>query len=236
VTSRTRRLIRGLLGVLAAAVCAVFAVAGPAAAHTEVSAEPARAGASDAVLTFTAEAESSTAGITSLQVLLPAGLTPSAVGYLSGPAGWALRPTADGYTVSGPALPVGEDARYRVEVAKLPAATVLAFKTLQTYSDGRTDRWIDLPTPGGPEPDHPAPVLTLAPAVSSPTTTPTPTTTPSPTITPTPTITPGTTPPAAVAHDDGGPPAVLWALIAVAVVAAAVAAAWMLRRRAAGRN
>lgn len=37
---------------------------------------------------------------------------------------------------------------------------------MQTYSNGDITRWIDLPQPGQPEPDHPAPELTLAKAGS----------------------------------------------------------------------
>ena len=45
----------------------------------------------------------------------------------------------------------------------------VVFKALQTYSDGNVVRWIQTTPPGGPVPDHPAPVLTLtAPASGSP--------------------------------------------------------------------
>jgi hypothetical protein len=40
-------------------------------------------------------------------------------------------------------------------------ASSLTFKALQTYSNGDVVRWIDVPQTGQPEPDHPAPVLTL---------------------------------------------------------------------------
>jgi uncharacterized protein YcnI len=217
------------IGIVAATLTALVVIAGPAAAHTEVSAQPAQAGATDAVLTFTAEAESTTAGTTSLEVRLPAGITPSAVSYVSGPPGWALRATSDGYTVGGPALPAGDDAEYQVKIAKLPDETTLVFKTLQTYSDGRVDRWIDLTTPGAAEPDHPAPVLTLAPAPTPPPTAQQPVAT-------TPATTPSTTPlaasPAAADRDDDtGLPTAAWIVIAVAVVALAGAAIWLLRRR-----
>jgi uncharacterized protein len=48
----------------------------------------------------------------------------------------------------------------------------MQLSVLQTYDDGEIVRWIDAPTAGGPEPDHPAPVLTLAPgaAIGQPTT------------------------------------------------------------------
>jgi hypothetical protein len=37
----------------------------------------------------------------------------------------------------------------------------VAFKAIQTYSNGDIVRWIDLPQPGQPAPAHPAPVVTL---------------------------------------------------------------------------
>jgi uncharacterized protein YcnI len=163
--------IGGLVHRLAVIVMAVITItavsAGPASAHVEVSADKAQAGARDVTVSFIAEAESATAGIVSLRVVLPAGIASTAITWLSGPPGWALIPAADGYTVGGPVLPVGTDAEYRVKMAKLPAdATTLAFKTLQAYSDGHVDRWIEIPQPGAPEPPHPAPVLTLAPATA----------------------------------------------------------------------
>lgn len=185
------------LGVLAAVVLATaVATAGPASAHTEVEAEGARALAQDVALTFTAESESGSAGISKLEVILPEGITPSDITYKEGPKGWKFAPTGRGYTVSGTKLAVGEDVEYVVSVRQLPDAKSLAFKTLQTYSDGKVDRWIELDDSGseGDEHGHPAPRLELKAAapgakVVSPTPTeepasaePTPTT-PSPTPT-----------------------------------------------------
>ena len=46
----------------------------------------------------------------------------------------------------------------------------LAFKAIQTYSNGDIVRWIDLPQAGQPAPEHPAPVLALTPASAAPAT------------------------------------------------------------------
>ncbi|TKA00613.1 DUF1775 domain-containing protein [Actinacidiphila oryziradicis] len=149
------------LGVIApAGLAAVFAAAGPAAAHTEVTASRAQALAENVTLTFTNEAESDSAGFTKIRIVLPAGITPDAVTVKEAPKGWKLRPTADGYTVGGPALAPGKDAEHSIVVRQLPDAKSLAFKTLDTYSDGKVSRWIELPT-GGAEPEKPAPVLKL---------------------------------------------------------------------------
>ncbi|MDO0939098.1 DUF1775 domain-containing protein [Streptomyces sp. DG2A-72] len=154
--------------LIAAAFVVAVATAGPAAAHAEVEAEGARALDQNVGLTFSAASESSSAGITKLEVILPKGITPGDITYKEGPDGWKLAPTSRGYTVSGPKLAVGEDAGYVVDVRQLPDAKSLVFKTLQSYSDGRVDRWIELEDTGGDDNGHghghPAPRLDLKPA------------------------------------------------------------------------
>jgi hypothetical protein len=139
--------------------------AGPAVAHIEVSAEGAQAGAGPVTLSFMAESESPNVGIVGVKTQLPDGIAPADVSLAGGPEGWALTPTADGFELGGPALAPGLDAEYSVTVAQLPAdATELAFPTLQRYSDGREDAWIEPVTDALPDPEKPAPVLTGAPA------------------------------------------------------------------------
>ncbi|MFG2824578.1 DUF1775 domain-containing protein [Kitasatospora sp. NPDC048365] len=158
---RSRLVARALIptAVLAGAVL----VAGPASAHVEVESATPQALAVGAVVAFDAEGESSTAGITEVKVALPAGLTGSDVTLAEAPTGWAFAATADGYTVSGPALAPGTNAAYKIKVRQLPDAKELAFKSLVTYSDGQVDRWIEVPQ-NGSKPQHPAPVLTLTAA------------------------------------------------------------------------
>ena len=63
----------------------------------------------------------------------------------------------------GQILP-GQYQDFSVSADPLPAGvSQLAFKAIQTYSNGDVVRWIDLPQPGQPAPEHPAPVLTLTP-------------------------------------------------------------------------
>ncbi|MGW0712039.1 DUF1775 domain-containing protein [Streptomyces sp. NPDC002643] len=156
------------LGVLTAAALAVtVATAGPAAAHAEVEAEGARALDQNVELIFSAESESASAGITGLEVILPEGITPADITYEKGPEGWKFAPTDRGWTVSGEKLPVGEDVEYTVTVRQLPDAESLVFKTLQSYSDGMVDRWIELEEEAegdGHGHGHPAPRLALAAA------------------------------------------------------------------------
>src|SRR5918998_5303460 len=99
------------------------------------------------------------------------GGNPAGVSLAAGPPGWALTPTARGFGVGGPALPVGADAEYAVTVSTLPAGeTELAFPTVQVYADGTEDAWIEQEVPGGPEPELPAPVLAVTPGAAAPST------------------------------------------------------------------
>ena len=216
--------------VAVAGVLGVALAGAPASAHVEVKADKAQAGATDVTVTFVAESESTSVGIVSLRVVLPDGIAPPDVTYVSGPAGWTFTPAADGYTVAGPALPKKTDAEYAVKIAKLPAgATSLAFKTLQTYEGGRVDRWIEIPEPGQAEPDTPAPVLKLAPAAA-------PTAAPSSDAPASPSAAERSAPPGAVsptptAEDSSSSNG--WVLVVVVLAALAVAAGvavWLRRR------
>ena len=224
----------------AAAFAAVLAVAGPAAAHVEVSASDPRALAKNVTLTFTSEAESDTSGIAKLQVVLPKGIAPDAVSLAKAPAGWKLTPSEGGYTVGGKALATGTDAAYSITVTQLPDATSLVFKTIETYGDGSVDRWIELPS-GGAEPENPAPVLALEPAAPGATAS-------SAAPTPTPSASAATTEPStstserpaekpsgkADEKDSGGNATTVAIVVAAVVVAAGLALWWFRRSRGTG--
>ncbi|MFC9126126.1 DUF1775 domain-containing protein [Streptomyces sp. NPDC057099] len=134
--------------------------AGTASAHAEVEADKPQALAENVTLTFVSEAESDAAGFTRLRVVLPKGIAPADVTLAEAPEGWKLKPGGDGYTIGGPALDTGVDAEHKIKVRRLPDAAELAFKTVETYSDGEVSRWIELPK-GDTEPAQPAPVLKL---------------------------------------------------------------------------
>lgn len=217
--------------MIAAAVATLVVVwAAPAAAHVDVTADKTEAGATDVTLTFTAESESSSAGVVSLRVVLPAGIVPAEVTYVSGPSGWKLTRTPDGYTVAGPAVGPGRPVTYTVRIAQLPPdATSLSFRTLQTYTNGEVDRWIEVPREGSPEPDNPAPTLRLtavatstsATATTPPTTAPVATTGPAPA---TPTATDTST----------GSSGWWWLLLVAVLLVGAGVLLWWRRRRPAG--
>ncbi|MGI5197016.1 DUF1775 domain-containing protein [Streptomyces sp. CA-288835] len=235
----------GTLGGLTAAAFAVAVVtAGPAAAHAHVEAEGARALDQNVPLTFSAASESGTAGISKLEVILPKGIAPGDVTYKKGPTGWKLTATDRGYTVSGPKLAVGEDAEYVVNVRQLPDAKSLVFKTVQSYSDGKVDRWIELEeeeSSDGHGHGHPAPRLDLKPAApgAKPVS-------PSPSEEPTPsapssdaaagepktgTSTPAAEPAANNAEGDDGMPVAVPVGIAASVLVLGGGAWWLRSRR-----
>ncbi|WP_331753282.1 YcnI family protein (plasmid) [Streptomyces sp. NBC_00637] len=168
----------------AAALTATLALAGPAFAHAEVEADTPQALAENVTLSFVSEAESADAGFTELRIVLPKDIAPADVTLDEAPKGWKLKATDDGYTVGGPALKAGVDAEHKIKVRQLPDAKEIAFKTVETYSDGKISRWIEL-SDGGAEPEQPAPVLELKaaapgakPVVPSPSASPTPSPTP----------------------------------------------------------
>jgi len=211
-----------------------WAVAPPASAHVEVSAEGAQAGTGPATLVFSAESESNTVGIVSMKTQLPAGIAPADVTLATGPAGWALTPTADGFELAGPDIGPGVKAEYSITVAQLPAdATELTFPTLQRYADGREDAWIEPVTQAVPEPENPAPVLAVAPAPASDTAPSTAATTPASTETPaaTPTVDVQTEDAVEGTAQDSGVGTPVIAGTVVVVIALIGALAWAVSRR-----
>ncbi len=200
MTSTARRLVV----VSTAAGIAVVLAAGPALAHVEVGATPARALATDALLSLTAEAESGTAGISGLRIQLPAGLVPADLRLASGPAGWRLAGSGDVVTVRGPALPVGRSLQLGIRVRQLPDDRQLVLKTIQSYSDGKQDAWIELPSASVPVPDQPAPVVRLQAAAPGATALPRTTPAPAPTTSAT---GPSPSPAASTPRSSGAAPA-----------------------------
>jgi uncharacterized protein YcnI len=164
-------------GVVGVVVGAVFLLAGPAWAHVTISPTSAPKG-SDAVLSFTVPDESDSATTTQIAVFFPTD-HPIAEALVQPIAGWTAKVetmsvttpihTDDGdvkeavksVTWSGGHIVTGDFQQFSVSVGLPDDADSLEFKAIQTYSDGTTVNWIEDTTPGQPEPDHPAPVLTL---------------------------------------------------------------------------
>ena len=172
-----RRLTVAVL--LAAALLLIFA--GTAQAHVEVSPSTAAPNSSQE-LTFQAPNESADARFIKLVVHLPnaqplASLSPRALN------GWTIttaksrlpKPivTDDGtateytseitWTASADAgIPPGQYQDFTISAGPLPAKGTLVFTVDQFYSDGSVVHWNQPSPPGKPEPEHPAPVLTVS--------------------------------------------------------------------------
>ncbi|MFD9003397.1 YcnI family protein [Streptomyces sp. NPDC059582] len=176
--TRTTTLRRAGLGTLLAAA-GVLAAAGAASAHVTVHPESYAKGATDGVLTFRVPNEDDAASTTKVQVFLPT--DHPVLGVLVSPHdGWTAKVTTtklktpvktdDGtiteavseITWTGGKIGAGQFEDFDVAFGELPEDTdELAFKTLQTYSDGNVVRWIEEERPGADEPENPAPVLEL---------------------------------------------------------------------------
>ena len=175
--SRARPLTRTVtVGALAAAGLVLLAV--PAFAHITVTPGSVQAG-STAVLTFHVPNEESKADTIRVDMQIPTG-HPIAQLLVKPVAGWTIsvrtttlaRPlvTDDGQFTqavseviwSGGQIAPGQFQDFSLSADPLPRGVAsLPFKTIQTYSNGDVVRWIDVARPGQPEPDHPAPALTL---------------------------------------------------------------------------
>jgi uncharacterized protein YcnI len=163
-----------------AAVAVLLVVwSGDASAHVTVSPSSIPQGTSDAILSFRVPNESTTASVTGLRIEFP--LThPIVLLNPEAGSGWQVavqkttlpRPitTDDGTftsTVSeidwtGGSIPVGQFGEFNVLAQGIPSGTnQLVFKAIQSYGDGTTVAWIQVPTDAVPDPSHPAPVITL---------------------------------------------------------------------------
>jgi len=161
------------LTVAALAAAIALSWASPAGAHVTVSPSTAAKG-SYATLTFKVPNEKSTASTTSVEIDLPADHPMRSVSVQPKP-GWTYQvdpPEGPARKVvwSGGTVRPGEFDTFSISVGPLPQdAGSLAFKALQTYSDGDVVRWIE-PQEGQDEPQHPAPTITLTGAGTDQTT------------------------------------------------------------------
>jgi uncharacterized protein YcnI len=183
---RDRKLSKGirLFMVTAVAAAVVLLGAGTAGAHVEVTPSSLPKGG-EAVFSFSVPNEEENANTIVLEVTFPTKF-PIASVLVKPMTGWTIttetaklaKPitTDDGTVteavskVTWTALPnqglaPGQFDLFTVSAGPLPKKTSkLEFKALQTYSDGTIVRWIDPTVKGTPEPEHPAPTLTLTKA------------------------------------------------------------------------
>jgi uncharacterized protein YcnI len=171
--------VRRIAIVFAAAGIALVAAAAPAWAHIKVEPESAPKG-SDAVLAFVVPNEKEDATTNKVVVQFPTD-HPIAEAQTEAIPGWtaevatskvttpiktdagevnvAVRSVT--WTATGAGIAAENFQEFRVSVGLPDDADSLTFPTTQTYSDGSTVNWVQITPPGGPEPDDPAPVLTL---------------------------------------------------------------------------
>jgi uncharacterized protein YcnI len=176
--------LRGLLTVALATGVAVIGFAGVAQAHVTVDPDQATQGGYTRIA-FRVPTESDTASTTKLDVFLPTDQPVASVSTMPVP-GWTVSvitsklatPLTDDdgnkiteavsqitWTASADgAVKPGQFQEFPVSLGPLPKTGQLVFKAIQTYSDGTVVRWIDPVVAGQAEPDHPAPVLSLAAA------------------------------------------------------------------------
>ncbi len=140
----------------------------PAAwAHVHASSDNAVRGAT-AIVTFQVPNESNTgAATTALTVALPNVASARAESI----PGWTTKVDRDAASgtvravtwtaAPGGGIAVDQFALFRMSV-QLPDTETVSFPATQTYSDGAVVTWDQPPLPGGGEPEHPAPMLTLA--------------------------------------------------------------------------
>jgi uncharacterized protein YcnI len=160
---------RALITVAAAAAAmsaGVLSGAAPAWAHVRVEATNAAPGTTS-VLTFRVPGESETGALTTqLSVELP-NVASARTEVMPGWTARLDRDVAAGTVRSvtwtaAPGIGISADqfALFRISV-KLPDTETVSFPATQTYSDGTVVRWDQAELPGGGEPEHPAPVLTM---------------------------------------------------------------------------
>jgi len=161
---------------------AVLGWAAPALAHVTVAPETAPKGATDVQLTFRVPSEEDSA-TTKVQITLPT--EPPLVGVLAQPVpGWTTKVTTqhlatpiqtdDGpvsdivtnvtWTADNAAAGIQPDTYQGFDIlaGALPdSGSEVVFKAVQTYANGDVVNWVDPVTEGGPEADHPTPILTL---------------------------------------------------------------------------
>jgi periplasmic copper chaperone A len=175
-----RPLVRVAVVVLAALVT-VLASAGLAAAHVSVSSPDASAGGYGK-LVFRVPNESDSASTVKIRIQIPTD-PPFASMSVQPVPGWTATATKtpldppvtddDGNQITEAVSVVEFDAdaggiapgqfqEFALSGGPFPEADSLTFPVIQTYSDGNESAWIEPTVDGQAEPEHPAPVLSLA--------------------------------------------------------------------------
>ena len=173
--------MRRLAAVLAIAAVAVLVLSVPAWGHVSVTPAEAAKG-SATTLTFQVPNEMDNATTTKVQINFPSD-HPIADASVEPVAGWSVDvaktklttpiTTDEGDSLDegvksitwtatdGKGIEAGQFQQFRVAVGLPDATGQLLFPTVQTYSNGKTVDWVQQTPSGGPEPENPAPTVTL---------------------------------------------------------------------------
>lgn len=146
-------------------VAALGMAAAPAAAHVTVNPQEAAKGGF-AKLAFRVPNEREAPATVQVEIVFPSDHPLRSVSVRPRP-GWTYSVEREGEAVAritwtGGVIRPGEFEEFEVSGGPLPTdADRLVFRALQTYDNGEVVRWIEEAVEGGPEPEHPAPVLSL---------------------------------------------------------------------------
>jgi uncharacterized protein YcnI len=178
--------IAAAIAVLVAAFAFALAGASTASAHVSVSSSSTAPGGW-AVLSFRAPTESESASAVKFDIHLPTD-TPFTSVRIEPVAGWSAElvetelPESvtddDGNTITTAVseivwtaddggLAPGQFGVFNISVGPLPESGTLFFPVVQSYSDGSEVGWVQQAADGEPEPEHPAPKITIDTADAS---------------------------------------------------------------------
>jgi uncharacterized protein YcnI len=150
-------------------VCAATILAGSPTALAHVSVNPGSVEPGEwATVSFHVPNERDDAATVRFEVVFPADrsvtdATPAAL------PGWTVtvaeeneKDTVSSVVWTGGQVQPGTYQEFPVSMAMPDEPGTLTFKALQTYATGEVVRWIDATEEGQPEPEHPAPTVTVA--------------------------------------------------------------------------
>jgi uncharacterized protein len=154
-----------LIGTLVVAMTVLSA--GAAGAHVAVTPSTAPKGGFE-ILSFSVPNEKDDANTVGLEVEFPAKYPIPSV-RVKPMTGWTIEVTKTGdavstvtWTATDGGLTPGQFDLFTVSAGPLPTNTKkLELAAVQTYSDGDVVSWSEPAVKGAPEPEHPAPTLTL---------------------------------------------------------------------------
>ena len=180
-----RRFVLRTGAIVAASALVLIGAATSASAHVTVSSPDAKPGGY-AKLVFRVPTESDNTSTTKLVVSLPKDHPFAHVGAQV-KDGWKVEKkeeklpapvkvgdvtltkaiTTITWTATAGGIPPNDFDEFALSVGKIPdGVDALSFPTDQTYSDGEVVKWADVAKDGADEPEHPAPTLKLAAAIT----------------------------------------------------------------------